>query len=161
MLALDGKAIENGRQLQVNLYRRFVGDTATLEVIRDGVAKTVPVTVGERREPLEDALGSIDLRHQLVSQLGIVGVALDPQLASMLYGVRVSSGVVVIATGQNAIDPRDGMLEPGDVIHAINRRPVDDVSALRNLLGQLAPGDAVVLHVDRRGGLIFVSFTLE
>jgi hypothetical protein len=90
-------------------------------VIRDGVSKTVPVIVGERSEPLEDVLGSIDLRHQLVSRLGIVGVALDPQLASMLPGVRVSSGVVVIATGQNAIDPRDGMLEPGDVIYAINR----------------------------------------
>jgi S1-C subfamily serine protease len=130
-------------------------------VIRDGVSKTVPVIVGERSEPLEDVLGSIDLRHQLVSRLGIVGVALDPQLASMLPGVRVSSGVVVIATGQNAIDPRDGMLEPGDVIYAINRRPVGDLAALRDLLGQLEPGDAVVLHVDRRGELMFVSFTLE
>jgi serine protease Do len=161
VLSLDGKAIENGRQLQINLYRRFVGDIATLEVIRDGVSKTVPVTVGERREPLEDILGSIDLRHQLVSQLGIVGVALDRQLASMLPALRVSNGVVVIATGQNAIDPRDGTLEPGDVIYAINRRPVGDLAALRDLLGQLAPGDAVVLHVDRRGELMFVSFTLE
>ena len=39
VLALDGKAIENARQLQVNLYRRFVGDTATLEVMRDGVSR--------------------------------------------------------------------------------------------------------------------------
>ena len=119
------------------------------------------MTVAERSEPFEDVLGSIDLRHQLVSQFGIVGVALDPQLASMLPGVRVSNGVVVIATGQNAIDPRDGMLEPGDVIYAINRRPVGSLAALRDLLSQLQPGDAVVLHVDRRGELIFVSFTLE
>ena len=91
VLALDGKAIENGRQLQVNLYRRFVSDSATLEVIRDGVAKTVAVTVGARGEPLEDVLGSIDLRHQLVSQLGIVGVSLDSQLASMLPGIRVTA----------------------------------------------------------------------
>jgi S1-C subfamily serine protease len=53
------------------------------------------------------------------------------------------------------------MLEPGDVIYAINRRPVGDLAALRDLLGQLEPGDAVVLHVDRRGELMFVSFTLE
>jgi S1-C subfamily serine protease len=67
----------------------------------------------------------------------------------------------VIATGRNAIDPRDGILEPGDVIYAMNRRPVGDLAALRDWLGQLEPGDPVVLHVDRRGELIFVSFTLE
>jgi S1-C subfamily serine protease len=53
------------------------------------------------------------------------------------------------------------MLEPGDVIYAINRRPVRDLPGLRDVLGQLQAGDAVVLHVERRGELMFVSFTLE
>jgi serine protease Do len=161
VLTLDGKPIENGRQFQVNLYRRFVGDVATLEVIRDGATKVVAVAVGERNDPLEDVLGGIDLRGQLVAQLGLVGIQLDAQLASMLPQLRARRGVVVIATGQNAIDPREGTLEPGDVIYAVNRRPVGDLPALRDLLGQLKPGDAVVLHVDRRGELMFVSFTLE
>jgi serine protease Do len=161
VLALDGKTIENGRQFQVSLYRRFIGDVVRLEVIRDGVAQAFAVAVGERSDPLEDVLGSMDLRQQLVPQLGMVAVALDAPLAAMLPEVRVSRGVVVIATGQTAIDPRDGTLEPGDVIYAINRRPVGNLAALRDVLGQLEPGDAVVLHVDRRGELLFVSFTLE
>ncbi len=36
VLTVDGKAMENGRQLQVTLYRRFVGDVVTLEVMREG-----------------------------------------------------------------------------------------------------------------------------
>ena len=34
VLTLDGKPIENGRQLHVNLYRREVGDLVRLEVLR-------------------------------------------------------------------------------------------------------------------------------
>jgi serine protease Do len=161
VLALDGKPIENGRQLQVGLYCRVVGDVATLEVIRDGVSQTVPVAVGVRNDPVDRVLGNMDLRRQLVTQIGVVGIGLETQLAAMLPGLRGSRGVVVIATGQNAIDPRDGMLEPGDVIYAINRRPVRDLPGLRDVLGQLQAGDAVVLHVERRGELMFVSFTLE
>ena len=34
VLRLDGKPMENGRQLQVNLYSRAVGDTVRLEIAR-------------------------------------------------------------------------------------------------------------------------------
>ena len=36
VVALDGKPIENGRQLDVNLYRRAAGDVAQLDVLRAG-----------------------------------------------------------------------------------------------------------------------------
>jgi phospholipid/cholesterol/gamma-HCH transport system permease protein len=35
VVSLDGKPIENGRQLQVSLYRRLVGEVVTLEILRD------------------------------------------------------------------------------------------------------------------------------
>ena len=35
--SLDGKPMENARQLDVNLYRRAPGDSVTLDVVRDGV----------------------------------------------------------------------------------------------------------------------------
>ena len=48
VLTLDGKSIENGRQLDVNLYRRAAGDVAQLEVLRAGQRLALPVAVGER-----------------------------------------------------------------------------------------------------------------
>jgi S1-C subfamily serine protease len=34
VISLDGKPMENGRQMQVNLYSRAVGDTVQLEIER-------------------------------------------------------------------------------------------------------------------------------
>jgi len=48
VLALDGKPMENGRQLRVNLYGRRVGDTVTLEIARGDQTLTVQVAVAER-----------------------------------------------------------------------------------------------------------------
>ena len=43
--------MENGRQLHVNLYRRTVGDTVRVEVLRAGknITVSVPVTIRTAR----------------------------------------------------------------------------------------------------------------
>jgi hypothetical protein len=46
------------------------------------------------------------------------------------------------------------------VVSCLTASPAS-AQGLRDLLGQLEAGDAVVLHVDRRGELMFVSFTLD
>ena len=49
VMALDGKAMENGRQLQVSLYRRLVGDVVNLDVLRGD--QTLKVTGRDDRAP--------------------------------------------------------------------------------------------------------------
>ena len=44
VLSLDGKVMENARQLQVNLYPRGVGDTVKLEVVRGDQRLALSVT---------------------------------------------------------------------------------------------------------------------
>jgi len=159
VLTLDGKAMENGRQLQVNLYRRAVGETATLEVLRNGQTLKVGVEVAERYATSGGS--AVDPRDHLVPRLGILAVNLDKQLAEMIPVLRVSSGVVVASTVADAADPRDGGLAAGDVIYAVNQTPVRELSELRKVVDALKPGEAVVLQVERRGELKFVVFTLE
>ena len=48
VLALDGKRMENGRQLRINLYTRGVNDTVVLDVQRGERKLSVRVPVGER-----------------------------------------------------------------------------------------------------------------
>src|SRR5688572_720345 len=50
VLSLDGKPMDNGRQLQVNLYRHVVGDVVTLEILRDGRVGPIPIAVSERHD---------------------------------------------------------------------------------------------------------------
>ena len=161
VLSLDGKPMENGRQLQINLYRRFVGDIVALEVLRGGQVLKVPVTIAERHNPFFGAASSSDPRENMVPRLGILAVTLDRQIAEVIPVVRVTSGVVVISTVVGAIDAREGGLSVGDVIYAVNRSHVDGLATLRAALDGLKPGAPVVLHLERRGQLMYLVFTAE
>ena len=161
VLTLDGKPIENGRQLQVNLYRRFVGDKVALEVSRDGALVKATVAVAARHHNLSDSASSLDIRENTVPRLGILGVTLDPRLAQAVSALRATTGVVVVSTVADAIDARGGGLVPGDVIYAVNRAAVHNVPQLRTALDRLKAGDAVVLQIERRGELMYIGFRLE
>jgi serine protease Do len=161
VLALDGKAIENGRQFHVGLYRRVAGDVVTVDILRDGKTLKVPIAMSERSDPLGGLSASIDPRQNLVPRLGILGVTLDRQIAELLPAQRVRSGVVVASTVAGAIDSRDGGLAAGDIVYAINRAPIAGLAELRLALQALKVGDAVVLQLERRGELMFLAFTVD
>ena len=161
VLALDDKVMENGRQLQVSLYRRVFGDVVTLSILREGKELKVPVAMAERQEPLAGLTATTDPRQNLVPRLGILGVSVDKRLAQVLRLVRVSSGVVVVSQVAGATDVREGGLQPGDVIHAVNRTPVPGLPELRAALDALKAGESVVLQIERLGRLMYLAFTIE
>ena len=75
--------------------------------------------------------------------------------------LRVKSGVVVASTAARGIDAREGGLAAGDVVYAVNRKPVGTLNELRTALDQFKSGDSIVLHLERRGQLMFLAFTVE
>ena len=160
VIALDGRPMENGRQLQVSLYRRFVGDVVNLDVLRDGQPMKFPVAMMERDDELSQ-LDPNDPRPYLVPRLGILGVDLTKGIAESLPVVRVRSGVVVASMVAGAFDARDGGLAQGDVIYAVNRKPVARLTDLRTIMEAFKPGDPVVLQLERRGELLYLSFIVE
>jgi serine protease Do len=161
VLALDDKVMENGRQLQVSLYRRVFGDVVTLSILRDGREMKVPVAMAERNDPLAGLAATSDPRQNIVPRLGILGVTVDRRIVQALPLVRVSSGVVVVSRVASAIDGRDGGLEVGDVIYSVNRTVVPGLGELRAALEMLKAGDAIVLQIERDGQLMFLAFTVE
>lgn len=161
VLSLDTKPMENGRQLQVDLYRHLVGDVVSLEILREGEKLVVPVAVTERRDPLAGLTTSTDARENLVPRLGIVGLDLDRRIAEALPAVRVRSGVIVASTVAGAIDAREGGLAMGDIIYAVNRTPVSGLKELRTILNELKTDDPVVLQIERHGELMYLAFTIE
>jgi S1-C subfamily serine protease len=60
-----------------------------------------------------------------------------------------------------AFDARDGGLAQGDVIYAVNRKPVTRLGELRTMIEGFKPGDPVVLQLERRGELLYLAFTVE
>ena len=129
--------------------------------VREGKTLSVPVPIAERRDPFGSLSERSDPRDTLVQRLGILGVALDQRLARIVPVLRVDSGVVVVSTVPGAIDAREGGLEIGDVVFAVNRTRVSGLAELRAAVDGLKTGDAVVLQLERRGALMYLAFTIE
>jgi S1-C subfamily serine protease len=159
--AVDGKPMENGRQVQVALYRRLAGEIVTLDLLREGQSLRVGVMALDRQDGLGSLAGGVDARQNLVPRLGIVGVDLDRRMARLLPIARAVSGVIVASTVDGALDARDGGLAQGDVVVAVNRTPISGLAELRGALDALKPGDPVVLQLERQGGLMYLAFTVE
>jgi general secretion pathway protein C len=94
---------------------------------------------------------------------GAAGLALTPAvlrnnvaLAPRLIGGRVS-GLLVSASGDPAVLSRAG-LRDGDVITAVNGRPLTNPAALQS---QLSPGARLSLTVERGAASVPVALTLE
>lgn len=160
VLAVDDKPMENSRQLQVTLYRRFAGDRVMLEVLRDGKPLRLPVAIVERPGPFEGLVSSVDARQHLIARLGVLGVDLDPRLAAAIPVLRVSTGVVVVRSAGVAGVGSAG-LQTGDVIFGVNRTGTGNLAALRAALDTFKAGETVVLHVERRGERLYLTVTIE
>jgi S1-C subfamily serine protease len=67
---------------------------------------------------------------------------------------------VVIARAVDLIGPETG-LKTGDVIHSMNKLPIDSLDSLRATLDGVKRGDPVVLQVERDGQLQWLAFEME
>ena len=161
VVALDGKSMENGRQFQVNLYRRAVGETAVLQVQRGEEILECAVRVVERPQDPDRFRDMVTPDANLVKELGILAIDYSPAIASKLPGLRRRSGVVVAARAVEGVNYEAEGLLPGDVIHAVNRLPVVSLAELRASVARLRPGDPMVLQVGRQGELRFIIAIVE
>ena len=157
VLSLNGKPMENGRQFRINVYTHGVGDQVTLEVRRGEQTHTVKVPVVEREDHAA-RLAAIVAGKQEVDPLGIIALDLTPEIAQLVGGLRVPTGVVIVRPTPDAPYSQQGSLAPGDVIHALNGKDVQNVQALRAALDGVKIGAAVVLQLEREGTLFYLAF---
>ena len=153
VLRLDGKLIENGRQLDVNLYGRQPGTTVELEVLRGPRPLVVQVVVVERPEFTNPFADQITPDRNLLAELGIFAVDLR-EVAQYFPRARRATGVVVAARVASVLRT-ESPFEPGDVIYSVNRKLVVGLNDLRGALRTVARGEPAVFHLERRGRLMY------
>jgi serine protease Do len=160
VLALDGKRMENGRQFRINIYTRGVGDTVTLDVLRNGRPLSFKVPVVERDEDsarLSDLVG----QQSVVRSLGVLALDLSPKIAPLLPPLRRDKGVVVATTSSAAPFSQQGRLQPGDVIYSLNGKVVETIADLNGIASSLTPGAPAVLQLERQSTLMYLAFRVE
>lgn len=160
VVALDGKTMENGRQFDVNLYRRAIGDSASVNILRGSERFITRVQVIPREDDPARVTELVKSERSLVPRLGVLAVDVDAQIASLLPWLRRRDGVLIVAWAADVRRVETG-LQPGDVIHEFNRSEVTSLEALNGMLGRLKPGDPVVLAVDRLGRRLFAAFEAD
>jgi S1-C subfamily serine protease len=160
VIALDGKPMENARQLDVNLYRRAPGETVTLSVRRGPQSLDVPVRVVERPEDPDRFLSLVTPERNLVPRLGVLALELDDDLRRALSPLRAPEGVLVAARSGDPSGADDD-LRAGDVVRAVNGVSVRGLAELRSAVAGPAAGESLVLHVERGGKLLYVVVEVE
>jgi len=160
IVTLDGKAMENARQLDVNIYRRRIGDTVTLDVARGGQALSIRVPVTERDDDPGRFMDLVTPERNLVPKLGILALELDRRVAAMLPPLRQDKGAVVAATQFGGFHEDEQFL-PGDVIYAVNGKAITSLATLRAVVEAMRAGTVAVAQVERHGSLQYVTFEIE
>jgi serine protease Do len=119
VLAVNGKSVEDNRDLTRRVAMLAAGSTATFSIARDGQPKNVTITIGAKKE--DQQLASNDGPHGAAGAEA-TGEAMGLGLAAVTPEVRRAysiegnvSGVVVTKVDPNS-DAADKNVEPGDVI---------------------------------------------
>ena len=108
----------------------------------------------------------VNLMDQLVKygqvrrgQLGVLVQDLNPELTKS-FGLRRSQGAVVAQIIPGSAADRAGLKE-GDVVIAVDNKPIRSAGALRNAVGLLQVGESVRLDLLRDGTPLTITVTLR
>lgn len=160
LVSVDGRAVDGTAALVPTIYLHPADAPMTMVVRRGEKTVTLKVTASELTHAAERLEDLADVARSAVPKLGVVAVTLDDRIRDLFPGLRVRTGVVVVA---RVLDQghAGGALEPGDVIHAVNRTPVGTVDELRNAVAALPDGGPGVLRVERHGQLDWLELDLD
>jgi len=158
----EGKPVKSPKELTELVADSPVGKPAQLKYVRDGRVLSTTVNLGERprnigQESPEDPNDEDDVQPS--GKLGVGVINLTPEIARQLK-VRISTGVAVQSV-QPGSPAEEAGLQRGDVIHRVNRIPVNSRSDFVNAVSSLKSDKEVTLQIERAGQLSFVTVELD
>jgi serine protease Do len=153
--AVDGKPVPNNDSLIREIAARQPGSVATLSIVRDGRAMSVPIKLAERplradRRTDRDDEPSDDTRPEPSSQrgpaLGLSVRELDHEFIQRFRLPEDLEGVIV-----SRVEPMspafDAEIERGHVVLEVNRRPVRSIEEFRRVTSAARSGDVLAFYL--------------
>jgi len=153
----DGRPVTGHSDLKRMVAMSAPQKMVTLKVLRDGKVSSISMAVGVMPEPgpaITTARGAED--SDVFA--GISVIALSPDISSQLNLEAEVSGVVVAGVEPGSIAAEEG-IKRGDLIEEINRQPLRSVSDFRKLANSLAPGETVLVLVNRSGKRFYLTIS--
>jgi serine protease Do len=159
LLSIDGRHADSLPYVAFHTLSRSAGEKIRFEVLRGSTQIGLDITLKEHPHEMDQVSTLADPEKSLVSQLGILGVEIDKNIASMIQDLRDPYGIIVAARAAGAVG--EIPLTTGDVIRSFNGEPMTTLDRLRAALKALPPNAPIVLQIQREGKLQFVTFSLE
>jgi serine protease Do len=155
ILGVNGKAIERSTEIPPLVAAIKPGAKANFEVWRDGKKQAVAIEVGELKQEQPVARAQPEGREK-AADTGKLGLAVRPlnDKEKKMLGENVQGVVVEGASGPAM---RAG-IRPGDVVTAVNGKPVKSADELKKLV-DAAKGE-VALLVRRGEASLFVPIEI-
>jgi serine protease Do len=148
--AVNGSPVADSTDLPAQVASLAPGSPATVTVWRDKASKDIKVTIGAMSDT--KAAKSENTPEQMQGRLGVAVRPLTPEEKS---NASVSHGLLVQQSGGAA---ENAGIQPGDVILAVNGRPVTSVDQLKQIITQA--GNSIALLIQRDNAQIFVPVDL-
>ena len=150
ILAVNGSPVADSTSLPAQIANLKPGSKADLQIWRDKSKKSISVTLGA----MADAkLASNDGGPVEQGRLGVAVRPLSPQERN---ADNLSHGLIVQQAGGPAANAG---IQPGDVILAVNGRPVTSPEQLRDAVK--GAGNSLALLIQRDNAQIFVPVDLS
>lgn len=146
--AVNGEPVATQGQLQQNIASRRPGDRVTLTIYRDGRERTIEVRLGEvdLTESEPRVVSQREARPEMNERLGIRVMDIDGDSAEQL-GYLNSDAAIIAQLEPNGAAARRGLFEQAKIV-SINERPVSGADDVREILGDVDPGEIVSIEVE-------------
>jgi len=149
---LDGKAVNDAGELQVEVGQKRPGTTIKLEVIREGKTVHVPVTLEAMDKRSGDEESASTEHGKPRWGLGLADLTADTR--DQLQAPKDMRGAVV-GNVQPGSPADNAGLRKGDVILEVNRHSVQSASDAAQELGKVPKGQDALVLVWSQGGNTF------
>ena len=144
LIQAGGKAVKKMSELLEVIGSRRPGDKMTVVILRDGKEKVFNVTLRNRQ-------GNTDvLKKEDVASLQSLGASFEPLSPSDKARFGLRSGVKVTDAGNGKL--AEAGVPTGFILVKLNNRLVASADDVAQILGELGPGDGVLLQGYRPNG---------
>lgn len=157
ILTMNGKPVLMSADLPHLIGALKPGETAQLEVMREGKKRMLKVKVGAAPGDEEQKLADTAVQGKgSQNPLGVVAAELSSEQKKM---IDLETGVLIqeVHEGPAAMIG----LRPGDVITHLNNQKIDSVKSFNSIAGKLPRDRSLSMRVLRQGRASFITFRLS
>jgi serine protease Do len=162
VLAVNGKSVQDTRDLTRRVAGLVAGSSAAFTVVRDGKQANVNVAIGEKKD--EQVASNVEHQPTLASTgeaMGLGLAAVTPEVRRA-YNLNDNVSGVLITRVDPDSDAADKGIQPGDVVVTVANKSVHTPQDIKARIGEAAQQGrkSVLVLVTGSGGQRFVALII-